>query len=84
MLIYSGDTGPYLIGDTRNGRASSLDVATPWRVWKSRVAAGGLPQRAGYVIDYDPKSKKETNFVSRQSRAAGTWCPRQPALRATQ
>ena len=77
MLIYSGDTDacvPYW-GTEEWTRELGFEVSQPWRPWKSSVAAGGSPQRAGYVIDYDPKSKKETNFRFQTVQGSGHMVP---------
>lgn len=75
MLIYSGDTDacvPYW-GTEEWTRELGFPVKKDWHPWLSPLEEGGVPQRAGYVVDYD--SPGETHFKFATVQGAGHMVP---------
>ena len=78
MWIYSGDTDacvPYW-GTEEWTRELGFDVRHDWHPWKSPIATGGVPQRAGYVVDYNTSTNFKFITVSGAGHMVPTYKPK--------
>ena len=78
MWIYSGDTDacvPYW-GTEEWTRELGFDVRHDWHPWKSPIATGGVPQRAGYVVDYNTSTNFKFVTVSGAGHMVPTYKPK--------
>ena len=78
MWIYSGDTDacvPYW-GTEEWTRELGFDVRHDWHPWKSPIATGGVPQRAGYVVDFNTSTNFKFVTVSGAGHMVPTYKPK--------